>query len=99
MLVRERVAHLPPSFSQFLDRIKRAYDRNAALPSLLVDPEFAAEINARSGSLRRIVGLCAASGISAPSFSASLSYLDQYRRATLPANLTQAQRDFFGAHT
>jgi len=43
--------------------------------------------------------LCAASGIACPSFSASLCYLDQYRRARLPSNLTQAQRDFFGAHT
>ena len=85
--------------AKFLDRIKKAYDRNAALPSLLVDPEFAAEINARSASLRRIVSLCAASGIACPSFSGSLGYLDQYRRARLPANLTQAQRDFFGAHT
>ena len=83
----------------FLDRIKRAYDRNPALPNLLVDAEFAAEINARQAAWRRVVSLCVASGIACPSFSASLSYLDQYRRARLPANLTQAQRDFFGAHT
>jgi 6-phosphogluconate dehydrogenase len=49
-------------------------------------------------SWRRIVALCAATGIACPSFSSSLGYLDQYRRARLPANLTQAQRDFFGAH-
>ena len=85
--------------AKFLDRIKTAFDRNADIPSLLLDPDFAAEINARQPSWRRIVSLAAASGISTPSFSASLSYFDQYRRARLPANLTQAQRDFFGAHT
>jgi 6-phosphogluconate dehydrogenase len=85
--------------AKFLDRIKRAYDRNPNLASLLVDSEFATEINSRQPAWRRIVSLCAASGISCPSFSASLSYFDQYRRARLPANLTQAQRDFFGAHT
>jgi len=50
-------------------------------------------------SWRRVVALCAARGVACPSFSASLCYLDQYRRGRLPANLTQAQRDFFGAHT
>jgi 6-phosphogluconate dehydrogenase len=85
--------------AKFLDRIKRAYDRNGDLASLLVDPEFAEEINARQPSWRRVVALCAACGIAAPSLSSSLSYLDQYRRPRLPANLTQAQRDFFGAHT
>ena len=85
--------------AKFLDRIKRAYDTNPALPNLLVDPEFASEINTRQGAWRRVVSLCVASGIACPSFSASLGYFDQYRRARLPANLTQAQRDFFGAHT
>jgi 6-phosphogluconate dehydrogenase len=84
--------------AKFLDRIKRAYDRNPDIASLLVDPEFAEEINTRQPSWRRIVALCAATGIACPSFSSSLGYLDQYRRARLPANLTQAQRDFFGAH-
>lgn len=91
---------LPPSpFLQFLDRIKRAYDRNPALANLLVDPEFADEVNSRQAAWRRVVALCVASGIACPSFSASLGYFDQYRRERLPANLTQAQRDFFGAHT
>ena len=84
--------------SQFLDRIKKAYDRNAALANLLVDPEFADEVNGRQAAWRRVVALCVASGIACPSFSASLGYFDQYRRVRLPANLTQAQRDFFGAH-
>jgi 6-phosphogluconate dehydrogenase len=85
--------------AKFLDRIRNAYTKNAELPSLLQDPEFAAEINARQASWRRVVALCASSGIGVPAFSGSLAYLDQYRRGRLPANLTQAQRDFFGAHT
>ena len=83
----------------FLDRIKQAYEKNPALANLLVDPDFAAEVNDRQGAWRRVVSLCVASGIACPAFSASLGYFDQYRRARLPANLTQAQRDFFGAHT
>jgi 6-phosphogluconate dehydrogenase len=83
----------------FLDRIKAAYDRNSALASLLVDTEFAKEINARQASLRKVVSLAIQVGVSVPAFSASLAYFDSYRRDRLPANLTQAQRDFFGAHT
>lgn len=85
--------------AKFLDRIKSAYDRNPALASLLIDSEFASEMNERQQSLREIVMLAIGSGISVPSLSASLWYYDTYRRARLPANLTQAQRDFFGAHT
>ncbi|KAA0156578.1 hypothetical protein FNF29_00689 [Cafeteria roenbergensis] len=85
--------------ARFLDRIKSAYDRNADLANLLVDPEFAAEINSRQHAWRRVVSLAAACGIAVPALSASLAYLDQYRRARLPANLVQAQRDFFGSHT
>eukprot|EP00455_Lapot_gusevi_P017250 TRINITY_DN1914_c0_g1_i2.p1 TRINITY_DN1914_c0_g1~~TRINITY_DN1914_c0_g1_i2.p1 ORF type:complete len:475 (+),score=229.06 TRINITY_DN1914_c0_g1_i2:70-1494(+) len=83
----------------FLDRIKAAYDLNSELANLLVDPAFAAELNERQTSLRRMLQLAIANGISTPSFSASLAYFDSYRRARLPANLTQAQRDYFGAHT
>lgn len=83
----------------FLDRIKKAYDKDANLTSLLVDPEFAAEMNARQANLRKVVALCAETGIAAPAFSSSLAYYDQYRRVRLPANLIQAQRDYFGAHT
>jgi len=66
---------------QFLDRIKKAYDRNPALANLLVDPEFADEVNGRQAAWRRVVALCVASGIACPSFSASLGYFDTYRRA------------------
>jgi 6-phosphogluconate dehydrogenase len=83
----------------FLDRIKAAYRRQPELPSLLVDAEFAEELNARQSAWRRVVGGAIAAGIAVPAFSASLAYFDTYRRARLPANLLQAQRDFFGAHT
>jgi 6-phosphogluconate dehydrogenase len=82
----------------FLDRIKSAYDRNANLANLLIDPDFAREINTRQGALRRVVTGAINAGIAVPSLSSSLAYFDAYRRARLPANLTQAQRDFFGAH-
>jgi len=85
--------------AKFLGRIKAAYTRNKALSSLLIDPEFAAEMNERHMQLRELITLGIQVGISMPSFSASLAYLDTYRRDRLPANLTQAQRDFFGAHT
>jgi len=83
----------------FLDRIKAAYDKNAQLNSLLIDPDFAKEMNERQQALRTVVKYAIDAGISTPAFSASLAYYDAYRRDRLPANLTQAQRDFFGAHT
>jgi len=83
----------------FLDRIKQAYDRNADLANLLVDPEFAKEMIERQSAWRRVVCLAINSGISTPGMSSSLAYFDTYRRARLPANLVQAQRDYFGAHT
>ncbi|KAJ0407341.1 hypothetical protein P43SY_004769 [Pythium insidiosum] len=83
----------------FLDRIKSAYAKDPTLISLLVDPDFAQELNARQYSWRRVVSLAVASGIPTPSFSGSLNYYDSFRRDRLPANLTQAQRDFFGGHT
>jgi 6-phosphogluconate dehydrogenase len=80
----------------FLDRIKTAYVRDPDLPNLLVDPDFAAELNKRQPSWRRIVTLAVASGIACPSLSSSLSYFDTYRRERLPANLTQV-RNFSSA--
>jgi len=82
----------------FLDRIKAAYARNPKLANLLVDDDFSKELNARQASLRKVVGRAIEAGIAVPSFSASLAYFDSYRRARHPANLTQAQRDLFGAH-
>lgn len=85
--------------ASFLDRIKQAYDRNPNLASLLVDTEFAKEMVERQAAWRRVVGLAIETGISTPGMSASLAYFDTYRRGRLPANLVQAQRDYFGAHT
>merc|ERR1712032_1122136 len=85
--------------AQFLDRIKAAYESNPRLASLLVDESFAKELNNRQNSWRRIVTLAVAQGTSCAAMGASLAYYDQYRRARLPANLVQAQRDFFGSHT
>src|SRR5205823_52018 len=87
--------------AQFLDRIKQAYGRSTSggLANLLVDPEFAREMSERQAGWRRAVALGIGHGVGMPSMSASLSYYDSYRRERLPANLTQAQRDLFGAHT
>mgnify|MGYP001084846610 FL=1 len=65
----------------------------------MVDPEFAVAMNSRQAALRKVVALAAQSGIPALAFSSALAYFDAYRSERLPANLTQAQRDYFGAHT
>ncbi|KAH9296789.1 hypothetical protein KI387_028471 [Taxus chinensis] len=83
----------------FLDRIKKAYERNSQLPNLMVDPEFAREMVERQAAWRRVVNMAIEAGISTPGMNASLAYFDTYRRGRLPANLVQAQRDLFGAHT
>lgn len=83
----------------FLDRIKKAYDRNPDLANLFIDPEFAKEIINRQSAWRKVVCLTINSGIITPSMSSSLAYFDTYRRERVPANLAQAQRDYFGAHT
>ena len=85
--------------AKFLDRITAAYTRNGQLASLLVDDDFAKELIDRQAAWRRIVGLSVQSGIACAAFSASLAYYDTNRRARLPHNLIQAQRDLFGAHT
>jgi 6-phosphogluconate dehydrogenase len=85
--------------AQFLDRIKQAYERDANLPNLLLDKEFARELAEKQPGWRRVVAKAAEAGLPIPTMSASLAYFDTYRRERLPANLVQAQRDFFGAHT
>jgi 6-phosphogluconate dehydrogenase len=85
--------------ARFLNDIRQAFVRNPDLSNLMVDPEFAQGLNARQLSLRRVVALAADNGIPALAFSSALAYYDAYRSARLPANLTQAQRDYFGAHT
>ncbi|HEX6640218.1 MAG TPA: NADP-dependent phosphogluconate dehydrogenase [Thermoanaerobaculia bacterium] len=85
--------------AKFLDSIMRAYERNATLPNLLLDDAFQSELGNSHEAWRRAVTYAQANGIPAPAFAASLAYFDSYRTANLPQNLTQAQRDFFGAHT
>lgn len=85
--------------ARFLNRITDAYNRNAALTNLLLDDEFRAAVTQRLPAWRKVIQLAVARGIPTPAFSASLAYYDSYRSARLPANLIQAQRDFFGAHT
>src|SRR6185503_16291024 len=83
----------------FLEDITRAFKKNPNLANLLIDPEFKDKISSRQDAWRRIVTLGISNGIGLPAFSGSLAYYDSYRRARLPGNLIQAQRDFFGAHT
>ncbi|MBF2002884.1 MAG: decarboxylating NADP(+)-dependent phosphogluconate dehydrogenase [Synechococcales cyanobacterium M58_A2018_015] len=83
----------------FLGRIKNAYDENPTLPNLLLAPEFKQTILDRQDAWREVLMTAAKLGIPVPAFSASLDYFDSYRRDRLPQNLTQAQRDYFGAHT
>jgi 6-phosphogluconate dehydrogenase len=85
--------------AQFLQKIKDAYDREAALKNLLLDPYFKEIVESYQYALREIIGVAVQNGIPVPCFSAALSYYDSYRTETLPANLLQAQRDYFGAHT
>ena len=85
--------------AKFLGRITEAFERDADLPSLLVDSYFANEIGAGISAWRRIVSQASLAGIPIPAFSSSLSYYDALRSERLPAALIQGQRDFFGAHT
>jgi len=85
--------------AKLLDKIQSALKTNPSLPNLMLDPDFAAELNGKQAAWRNIITLYVKNGIACPSLSASLNYFDSYRRETLPANLTQAQRDFFGGHT
>ncbi len=83
----------------FLGKIKQAFQKQPDLPNLLLADEFKQTILDRQAAWREVLSQSALLGIAVPAFSASLDYFDSYRRASLPQNLTQAQRDFFGAHT
>ncbi len=83
----------------FLDKIKTAFTDNPQLPNLLLAPEFKQSILDRQQAWRDVLVTANSTGIAVPAFSASLDYFDSYRRDRLPQNLTQAQRDYFGAHT
>ena len=83
----------------FLNKIKDAFKAEPKLANLLLAPEFRQTILDRQTAWREVISQAAKLGIPVPAFSASLDYFDSYRRANLPQNLTQAQRDYFGAHT
>jgi 6-phosphogluconate dehydrogenase len=85
--------------ARFLQKITDAYTRDPELVNLMLDPYFNEQIQKAQGNWRKIAGLAAAEGIPAPAFMSALAYYDGYRSARLPANLLQAQRDYFGAHT
>jgi 6-phosphogluconate dehydrogenase len=85
--------------SKFLGRIKEAFDRNPYLVNLLLDPFFMNAVDTAQESWRRVVTAAVEMGIPIPAISAALAYYDGYRHDRLPANLLQAQRDYFGAHT
>ncbi len=85
--------------SVFLGKIKEAFDKNPKLSNLLLDPFFREKVDAAQASWRRVVSAAVLNGIPAPAFASALCYYDGYRSERLPANLLQAQRDYFGAHT
>jgi len=85
--------------SAFLGDIKKAFDREPGLVNLLLDPFFRDAVTSRQGGWRRAIIAAVRSGVPVPCLSAALAYFDGYRSERLPANLVQAQRDFFGAHT
>ena len=85
--------------SAFLGKIKEAFDRNPGLSNLLLDPYFTGEIARAQAGWRRTVAAAVMQGVPVPAMASALAYFDGYRCDRLPANLLQAQRDYFGAHT
>jgi 6-phosphogluconate dehydrogenase len=85
--------------AQFLDKIKAAFDKNSKLQNLLLDDYFKNVIESNQTAWREVIALAVKNGIPVPAFSSALAYYDGYRSERLPANLLQAQRDYFGAHT
>ncbi|MBI1371695.1 MAG: decarboxylating NADP(+)-dependent phosphogluconate dehydrogenase [Phycisphaera sp.] len=85
--------------ARFLQKITEAYEKDAKLQNLMLDPFFKKELHRCQDNWRKVVSLAAEHGVSIPAFMSALAYFDGYRSAVLPANLLQAQRDYFGAHT
>jgi 6-phosphogluconate dehydrogenase len=85
--------------SVFLGKIKEAFDKNPKLTNLLLDPFFKEKIESSQSSWRKVVSTAVLNGIWVPALSTALNYFDGFRNSRLPANLLQAQRDYFGAHT
>ncbi len=85
--------------ASFLDEIRKAYVSDPELSNLLLDEAFAKAVVERQGAWRRVVAMAVQSGVSVPGMANSVAYFDAFRRHSMPANLVQAQRDFFGSHT
>ena len=85
--------------ARFLNRIKEAFDKNPGLPNLLIDGYFSGILREYQNGWRNVVAAAAVNGIAVPAFMSALSYFDACRAKRLPANMIQAQRDYFGAHT
>ncbi len=85
--------------ARFLQKITEAYQLNPDLANLLLDPYFQSEVERCQANWRKVIAAAAVYGVPAPTFYSALAYFDGYRSANLPANLLQAQRDYFGAHT
>lgn len=85
--------------ANFLQKIKEAYDRDGDLPNPMLDPYFKEIVEGYQASLRKVVSLAVQHGVAVPTFASAIAYYDSYRSEDLPANLIQAQRDYFGAHT
>ncbi len=85
--------------AQFLQKITDAYDRDPELDNLLLDDYFKEVVTKYQSDVRDVVALAVRAGIPCPCFTSAVTYYDQYRSADLPANMIQAQRDYFGAHT
>ena len=85
--------------SRFLGKIKEAFDRDPKLSNLLLDPYFKGEIDRSQAGWRQTIAAAVTAGLPVPAFSTALAFYDSYRSERLPANLLQAQRDYFGAHT
>ncbi|GAB3045826.1 NADP-dependent phosphogluconate dehydrogenase [Virgibacillus ainsalahensis] len=85
--------------ANFLQKIKEAYDREPELSNLLLDPYFKEVVEGYQSALREVVSVAVKNGIAVPTFASAIAYYDSYRSEDLPANLIQAQRDYFGAHT
>jgi 6-phosphogluconate dehydrogenase len=85
--------------SRFLAKIKEAFDKNPAIENLLLDSFFSGALNKYQASWRKALGHAVEQGVPTPAFSTALAFFDGYRTGRLPANLLQAQRDYFGAHT
>jgi 6-phosphogluconate dehydrogenase len=85
--------------SRFLGKIKEAFDKNSKLTNLLLDPYFTGEVARCQPAWRKVIATAVMAGIPVPAVGTALAFFDGYRTANLPANLLQAQRDYFGAHT